>query len=98
MTKEESLIEMCVRIYDPVFKFQTDARFARLTELLKDYPGDLSAYLLKVQNLYEEMYNIGSVISNRYCSAKIDIEVLRAEKKELEKIIIILNNEIDFQK
>lgn len=84
-------------MFDPVFKVQTDLKFNELLEKLKDYPGDLSAYIMRLKSLYGEMYDMGSILSTRYYSQAIDLQTCRATVKLLEKQNKALTETINFK-
>lgn len=62
-------------------------KFIELLEILKSYPGDLTAYLLEIKNAYENMYHIGLILSTRYQHLQVDLLTLKDEKRLLEKQI-----------
>lgn len=72
-------------------------KFNTLLEKLKDYPGDLSAYIVRLKTLYAEMYDIGSVISTRYYSQAIDLATAKQNIKFLEREVRQLTETLNFK-
>ena len=94
---KESLVEMSVRIFDPALKIKIDLEFIQLLDLLKNYPGDLTAFIVRLKMIYDEMYIAGIVFSTRYDSKNIDIETIKQENIYLKQEIESMKAANDFQ-
>ena len=81
----KSLVETCNNLFDPTDKIRNDMKFIELLEILKTYPGDLTAYVLEIKTAYENMYNIGLILSTRYQHQQLDILTLKDMNRLLEK-------------
>jgi hypothetical protein len=94
----ESLIEMCCIATDPTFKVNTDLKFIELQKILKDYPGDLTAFVTRMKTLFDQNFDLLTIVSNRYASLMIDNDTLRDYNRMLERKIKELQAALDFQK